>query len=211
MEKSILTQTEKQLIENYHTLCRGLTAFLGEGYEVVLYQLENSGYIAQQDGDKDISSLNKLIPKPILEKFYLQTEDAITFFAQDSRGEPVKSSAICIRGENHQIIGFLCLNFYLSTSSWSIMKGFISDMPVQPAYPSESVVTDVAQVLTQAISEIRPEVIADTTVSASNKNKEIIARLSAMGIFNLKDSVIQCAKIMGISKNTVYMHIRNMK
>ena len=42
------------------------------------------------------------------------------------------------------------------------------------------------------------------------KNKEIVAILYQKGIFNLKDSVITIANHLGISKNTVYMHIRNM-
>ena len=43
-----------------------------------------------------------------------------------------------------------------------------------------------------------------------NKNKEIIAMLNEKGIFNFKDSVVKIADMMGISKNTVYMHIRNI-
>ena len=43
-----------------------------------------------------------------------------------------------------------------------------------------------------------------------NKNKEIVAILYQKGIFNLKDSVITIANHLGISKNTAYMHIRNM-
>ncbi len=48
------------------------------------------------------------------------------------------------------------------------------------------------------------------TPSSSNKNKEIVSILYQKGIFNLKDSVVTIADHLGISKNTVYMHIRNM-
>lgn len=44
-----------------------------------------------------------------------------------------------------------------------------------------------------------------------NQNKEIVIRLYDQGIFNLKDSVIKIADRLGISKNTIYLHIRNHK
>ena len=40
--------------------------------------------------------------------------------------------------------------------------------------------------------------------------KEIISILHQKGIFNLKDAVVKVAHCMGISKNTVYMHVRNL-
>lgn len=51
----------------------------------------------------------------------------------------------------------------------------------------------------------------DPTISSSNKNKEIILRLYQQGIFQLKDAVITVSNQLNISKNTVYMHLRNFK
>ena len=44
---------------------------------------------------------------------------------------------------------------------------------------------------------------------AANKNKEIICLLHQKGIFNIKDSVVKISELLNISKNTVYLHIRN--
>ena len=57
--------------------------------------------------------------------------------------------------------------------------------------------------------KIRDEVFSDKNIPLNNKNKEIIFRLSNCGIFNLKDSVVLVAEQLGISKNTVYLHLRN--
>ena len=51
----------------------------------------------------------------------------------------------------------------------------------------------------------------DSAISSINKNKEIIFRLYQQGIFNLKDAVITIAEALGISKNTVYLHLRNLE
>ena len=46
--------------------------------------------------------------------------------------------------------------------------------------------------------------------SHSNKNKEIIRKLYDKGIFQIKDSVPKIADELNISKNTVYLHLRNL-
>jgi len=42
------------------------------------------------------------------------------------------------------------------------------------------------------------------------KNRKIVEELYEKGIFSLKDSVIRCAELLGISKNTVYLHLRRI-
>lgn len=43
------------------------------------------------------------------------------------------------------------------------------------------------------------------------RNREIVSKLYASGIFNIKDAVIQVADCLNISKNTVYLHLRHCK
>ena len=65
--------------------------------------------------------------------------------------------------------------------------------------------------LEQTIQTVRQEVLMDSAISSTNKNKEIIFRLYQQGIFNIKDSVVWVSESLGISKNTVYLHLRNLK
>ncbi|MBR0418222.1 MAG: helix-turn-helix domain-containing protein [Erysipelotrichaceae bacterium] len=67
------------------------------------------------------------------------------------------------------------------------------------------------ELICQTLEEERTAVLADNTILPSNKNKIIIERLYEKGIFQLKDSVFKVEELMGISKNTIYMHIRNQK
>lgn len=66
------------------------------------------------------------------------------------------------------------------------------------------------ELLRVSLKEASDQVYNDRSIATSNKNKEIIAILNDKGIFNFKDSVVKIADMMGISKNTVYMHIRNI-
>ena len=78
-----------------------------------------------------------------------------------------------------------------------------------PAF-TESFVEDVDELLKVSLKEASDRVYNDRSIATSNKNKEVIAILNEKGIFNFKDAVVKIADMMGISKNTVYMHIRNI-
>ena len=55
------------------------------------------------------------------------------------------------------------------------------------------------------------EIYEDASISYSNKNKAIISQLYDRGIFQIKNSVPKIADELGISKNTVYLHLRNLQ
>ena len=74
---------------------------------------------------------------------------------------------------------------------------------------SETFAENSREIIEKQVVKIRDEVFSDKNISLNNKNKEIIFRLSNCGIFNLKDSVVLVAEQLGISKNTVYLHLRN--
>ena len=61
------------------------------------------------------------------------------------------------------------------------------------------------------ITSSKEQILQDNTISSTNKNKAIIQLLYDKGVFNFKDSVILVAENLHISKNTVYLHLRNIK
>ena len=75
---------------------------------------------------------------------------------------------------------------------------------------SENFVDNAEDLMLCALEEAKQIVYNDLSISSSNKNKEIVSILYNKGIFNLKDSVITISDRLGISKNTVYMHLRNL-
>ena len=48
-------------------------------------------------------------------------------------------------------------------------------------------------------------------IPADDKNKVIVEELYRKGMFRLKDAVVIAADLLGVSKNTIYMHIRNYR
>ena len=76
---------------------------------------------------------------------------------------------------------------------------------------TESFNADIGEVISTAMAKARENVSASANIPSTNRNKEIIRQLYQQGIFNIKDSVVWVSESLGISKNTVYLHLRNLK
>ena len=213
---TILTEKDKAILESYMNVADGLADFWGENCEVVVHDLSHldssvikiiNGHLSgRQTGapisEVTLSFLNKMMANPAMHH--------ITYFAKNKRGDAFKASISAIEGENHNIIGLFCINFYLNTSLLSFMQTFTPAARTETENISETFVENAEELMLNALEDAKKEVYSNLSISSSNKNKEIIALLYQKGIFNLKDSVITIANHLGISKNTVYMHIRNM-
>ena len=89
----------------------------------------------------------------------------------------------------------------------SFLTGFSSSsLPVE----KETFADDTAELLETSIEEIEMAVKKDALIPGSQKNKEIIRRLSLKGAFSFKGSVETVAEKLHISPNTVYLHLRNL-
>ena len=211
-----LTAADRAVLDSYKTLCEGLAQYLGEGYEIVLHSLENydrsvikiiNGYYT---GRKEGAPITDLALRMLENIRNHQGRDYIAYNSRNKKGEPMHSTTIAIRGENGRIVGLLCINFYLNTPYVAIIRNLLETREA-PFAGGENFVEEPAQLVSEAVNEVQRIVLADTTIPASEKNKEIVTRLYQKGIFKFKDSVADCANALGISRNTVYMHIRSCK
>lgn len=218
MENINLTIVDKEILKSYCQLVNGLAEYLGSGYEIVLHSLESFDHsvIAIVHGEHTGRSVGAPITDKALEmlsKFNENDCSYETYFSVNKNGEPMKSTTIAIRGENQRIIGLLCMNFYMNTSFINIINEFVPDAfpDVAPSshLASENFASSVDEMIGAAVKTISKEVYADDSISSSNKNKIIIDRLYDKGIFRIKDSVSKVAELLSLSKNTVYLHLRN--
>lgn len=218
-----LTPADRLILDSYCKMLEGLSLYLGNGYELVLHSLENYEHSAIKiingfhTGRKEGAPITDMALN-MLEQIRKneKNDSGITYFSTNTKGEPLKSTTIPIKGENGRIIGLLCLNFYMNTPISEFFQNFFS-----PSLSSggrapftelqENFSPNSADLLENAIRQVKEEVFMNSTISASNKNKEIISRLHSRGIFTLKDAIITAAKELGISKNTVYLHLRNLE
>lgn len=214
--KKKFSDMDRAILQTYKTLAAGLADYLGEGYEIVLHSLENleqsviAIFNGQHTGRRIGSPVTDLALQMLVRIEEGGQQDFISYCNRNKNGEPLKSSTIVIRGENEQAIGILCMNFYLNTSIYSMMQSWGGkDQSVIPL--TETLAENSQDLIGAAIANAQTQVLNDSSISSSNRNKEIVAILYENGIFNLKDSVPQVSQSLNISKNTVYLHLRNMK
>lgn len=212
-----LTMVEKMILKSYFNVIDGLADYLGPCYEIVLHSMETFDHsvIHIVNGEHTGRKIGSPITDKalqMLEIFEHENKREITYFSKNKKGEPLKSTTIAINGENDRIIGLICMNFYMNSPLSKIIEGFsTNDLPSSQSEPNENFAENIDDLITSSLNSVKSSVENDDNIMPANKNKVIIQTLHERGIFNIKDAVIKVADLMGISKNTVYMHLRNLQ
>lgn len=215
-----LTIVDQEILKSYACFIEGIANYLGNGYEIVLHSLENyeNSVIKIINGEHTGRVIGSPITNKALEMldiFEKTGSSSETYFSLNKKGEPLKSTTIAIKGEGGRIIGLLCMNFYMNTSFSEVLKTFIPTEPITnmddfaKKTEGEVFAENIDDMITGIFNSVKNHVLDDQSISASNKNKAIVAELDEKGIFKIKDSVTKVADLLGISKNTVYLHLRN--
>ena len=210
-----LTDTDRQILESYKSVLEGLSEYLGPGYEIVLHSLEdldraaikviNGHYTGRQEG-APITDLAMDMLSQIRRSG--DNHNSMIYFNRSKKGGPVRSATIPIVGAGSRTIGLLCMNFYMDIPLSSFMDSLMKIHAGGDVV--ETYATNSDELIDSVLEAAKSQVLNDPSISASNRNKAIIAQLYQKDIFNLKDAVVKVAGQLGISKNTVYLHLRKL-
>ncbi len=216
-----LSKVDRQILHSHSLMLDGLGNFLGRNHEIVLHSLENleqsamkviNGHFSNRKKDSPITDLAlKMLNQLEADETY----DVMPYFNKNDNGVVLKSCTIPIFGEKERIIGLICINLHLEMP----LIDYLADLvPPEPSNSkslevknSENFSDNIDELISISLNKMKQSVQNNPDISSLNENKEIVAGLYDQGIFNLKDSVLIIAKKLGISKNTVYLHIRNHK
>ncbi|MDY2983705.1 MAG: PAS domain-containing protein [Synergistes jonesii] len=211
-----LTLVDSEILNSYAHLLDGLSDYMGSSYELVLHSLGSFDHSViaivngEHTGRKVGAPITNLALKMLSRLSELKGEDHITYFSTNANGEPLRSSTIAIKGEKDRIIGLLCINQYLNVPLNKLLEKYVNNTQDE-SKEDEKYISDSAELIRSSTERIRNEVMSDSAVKPSLKKKKIIAHLHAEGVFKFKDAVDQVANVMGISKNTVYLHLKGCK
>lgn len=212
----VLTPADRLVLEAYGNLLDGLAQYLGDGYEIVLHSLEDlersvvkivNGHHTGRTVGAPITDLALSMLARITQQ---EGAPSISYFTQNRKGEPLKAATIAIQGENRRIIGLLCINFYLNTPFAQVLAAF-TPPAAAPVRVIETFGENTAELVEEAVARTRLQVDTQAAIPVSMKNRQVVAILYRQGIFNIKNAVDLVAAAMGISKNTVYLHLRHIK
>ncbi|MBQ9158142.1 MAG: PAS domain-containing protein [Erysipelotrichaceae bacterium] len=216
MKQVKLTKMDRQILHSYIPVLGGLAEYLSSCYELVLHSLEDFDhsviciYNGEHTGRRVGAPITDLALN-MLEQIEKGHNDSIVYFSRNAKGEPLKSTTLAIRGEGNKVIGLLCINMYLNVPLVDMLNSLSADSALNSHSFTETYTQNPDELIEKSLEEERAAVLADPSILPSNRNKTIVEHLYDRGIFQLKDSVIKVEQLMGISKNTIYMHIRNHK
>ena len=220
MEKEtvVFHSVDRKILESYKSVIEGMAEYMGTAYEFVLHSLEDYDHsvIAIINGQHTGRSVGAPITNLALEMLgkieHSEHSDHISYFTKNKDGAPLKSTTIAIRGHGNRIIGLICINLYLNTEFDVVIRNFLpANTQEDQLVEHESFEVDSQTLLVQSFQEAQTAVESNPEIPYVNRNKEIIRILYNKRIFDLKDAVSYVAQKLAISKNTVYMHIRNCR
>ena len=207
-----LNRAEQHILESYIPVVQDLAVYLGSAYEIVLHSLEDFDHsvIAIVNGEHTGRTVGAPITDLALDMLDALSKGlpATPYFSTNKKGEPMKSTTIAIRGDHNRIIGLLCINLYMNTPLSDMLAALT---PKPSAGATETFASNTSELIATALEGVRRRVMADDSILPSNKNKVIVEELYRKGMFRLKDAVVTAADLLGVSKNTIYMHIRNYR
>ena len=210
-----MTKVDKVILNSYIPMLENLADYLGNSFEIVLHSLEDYDHsvICIINGEHTGRTIGAPITDMALDMLdAIAKGKATVYFSKNKKGEPLKSTTIAIRGEDNRIIGLICINMYLNTSLEDFITSLIPEERSKTITSSqENFAANTNELIGTTLENVREAVFSDNSILPSNKNKKIVEELNKKGIFRLKDAVIIVADLMGVSKNTIYMHIRNYR
>jgi predicted transcriptional regulator YheO len=215
-----LSAADQLVIESYKNLMDVLAVYLGEAFEIVLHLLTDYDHSVIKivhgfhSGRREGAPITDLALS-MLEKITRSQnngeapESYAVYFSKSKYGKPVRSTTSIIFGENHRAIGLLCINLYLDSPISSLVQNFSLTQSVE--FVTENFINDSEELVKRSLEKVKAEVLADDDIYISQKNKEIITRLYHQGIFKLKNAIPFISGELGVSKNTVYLHLRPLE
>jgi predicted transcriptional regulator YheO len=225
--KNLLSPADRLILDSYKTTIDGLAAYYGEAFEIVLHDLTdldhsiikiaNGFHSGRKEGapitDLALSMLEEIRKNnavaPQTDQDNQEARSYSNYMSASKYGKPVRSATMVIFGEKKKAIGLLCINLYLDSPISSLLQNFSLVPPGQ--FIKENFSSESDELIAKALEKVTSDVTADETIPASQRNKEIVALLYYQGIFKLKNAVQAISADLGISKNTVYMHIRTLE
>ena len=216
MQNVTFTLVDSVILDSYKGALAGLSAYLGDGYEIVLHSLEDLDHsvVAIFNGERSGRQVGAPITDLALQMLARIEEenmqDNIIYFNCNEGRESFKSATIVIRGERRRVIGLLCINYDLNQPINNIIHNLTPREENLPIRTDEVLADHSDQLILSMLEEVRTEVCGDASITPVNRNKEIVRRLYDKGVFNLKNAVVKVAELLDISRNTVYMHLRNI-
>lgn len=194
----------------------------GSHYEFVLHVLDpdggsHIGHIVHGElsGRSLNSSLTNYAKKLIEEKVYLKKDFIVNYVGEGPKGKKFRSSTMFIKDHEGKLQGLLCINFdadtyrkvakdvlKLANLSWDIAY---MDKKTEQEQPVEKLTENIQNII---YTQIDKDILESGAQLSPEQKKLAISKLKEYGVFDIKGTVNDVAKVMGMAESSVYRYLR---
>lgn len=193
----------------------------GTHHEFVLHVLEpdggsHVGYIVNGEisGRSMNSPLTNYAKKLIEDKVYLKKDYVVNYVGEGPKGKKFRSSTLFIKNSKGELQGLLCINFdaevyrkvakdvlKLANLSWDI--AYI-DKKTELEQPVEKLTDNIQNIIYSVIDQ---DILESGAHLSPDQKKLAISKLKEYGVFDVKGTINEVAKVMGMSESSVYRYL----
>lgn len=210
-----MTSDKDCFLQNLQSLADAVVAMFGRSCEACVHDLTSlhsslvyiRGEVThRRPGAPATDLLVKMINSP------KESGDVHTYCTTSNEGRSLKSTTTLLRDQEGRAIAAFCINFDTTefyNASQALLPFLHSEIgaPASAETFAHSAGETVEALFHNAVREIGKH---QTTMNIDEK-KRLIAMLKADGIFQFKGAVEQVAKMMGITRFTVYNYLKRVR
>lgn len=208
-----LSPQDRLILEGYKPLVDAIGQLFGDCCEVVLHSLEDLSHsvIWIHNGAKT----GRKIGSPVTDKALSvlrqceQTGSSFSklYLTQTVNGATMRSTTTVIKGIAGNPIGLFCINFDISMP-FNQLAQILVEPKNEGEAGGEHFAIDLDDLFLTKVRQVDQEVKNDPNIPVRRKTYEIIVRLSDEGVFKIRKAVPRIAKVLNISRDVIYMHLR---
>ncbi|HGH6024430.1 TPA: transcriptional regulator [Vibrio mimicus] len=214
MELSKLTKSDYEILKSMENVVDGIARMYGEYTEVVLHCLDVNAPSILKIVNGHITGRQEGAPVTNLALLKLQEGQDISdsYLAKTSQGKTLRSITTIVRNSKGKPIGLLCINIDLDAPVQSFFKNmFLMDCGLGELFQSPEIFAqNIDETIESTIETVKSEIWNNPSISPSKRNREVVTKLYRLGIFKYKDSNLIVSKKLNISRDTVYLYLREL-
>ncbi len=202
----------KDMLEMLKTMADGISETFGPSCETVVHEIFDNSHIilyinnGEVSGRKDGDTTTIIGDDSGIDDFY-KGKNLINYEARTREGKLIKSTTFHYKGESYHFSFGINYDFTL----FSMMSNTINSF-IKTSSPYDEVLSQKGDV---NLNDLFNECLEDISIPVHMLNKEdrkrIIEMLDKKSAFDIKNSIVDIAEKLGVSRYTIYNYLKEIR
>lgn len=142
-----------------------------------------------------------------------EVKDQYNYKTTTSDGRILKSSNIYIRDSHGKVIGALCFNFEITEflNTVSLLQSFLRTDENDTPLKRETFASSANETLDSLIEQVVGKMGKQPSAMSTAERIQCIELLEHNGTFHIKGAVDYVARVMGVTKFTIYRYLQDVR